>query len=67
MDASGRTRCSRRATPSVPDDEERPQFTAIHSDDEVVDAAMRLAATFTRSVVEGADGVSVCCAAAASS
>lgn len=35
------------------------QFTAIHSDDEVVDAALRLAATLTRSLVEGADGVSV--------
>ena len=35
------------------------QFTAIHSDDEVVDAALRLATTLTRSVVGGADGVSV--------
>ena len=35
------------------------QFTAIHSDDEVVDAALRLAATLARSVVGGADGVSV--------
>ncbi len=35
------------------------QFTAIHSDDELVDAALRLAATLTRSLVEGAEGVSV--------
>ena len=35
------------------------QFTAIHSDDEVVDAALRLATTLTRCVVGGADGVSV--------
>ncbi len=35
------------------------QFTAIHSDDEVVDAALGLAARLTRSLVDGADGVSV--------
>jgi anti-anti-sigma factor len=35
------------------------QFTAIHSDDEVIDGALRLAATLARDVVAGADGVSV--------
>lgn len=35
------------------------QFTAIHSDDEVIDGALRLAATLARAVVGGADGVSV--------
>lgn len=35
------------------------QFTAIHSDDEVIDGALRLAAALARAVVGGADGVSV--------
>jgi anti-anti-sigma factor len=35
------------------------QFTAIHSDDEVIDGALRLAVTLARDVVAGADGVSV--------
>jgi anti-anti-sigma factor len=35
------------------------QFTAIHSDDEVIDGALRLAATLARALVPGADGVSV--------
>ena len=35
------------------------QFTAIHSDDEVIDGALRLAVTLARAVVGGADGVSV--------
>ncbi len=35
------------------------QFTAIHSDDEVIDGALRLAASLARVLVPGADGVSV--------
>jgi anti-anti-sigma factor len=35
------------------------QFTTIHSDDEVIDGALRLAVTLARSVVGAADGVSV--------
>jgi GAF domain-containing protein len=35
------------------------QFTAIHSDDEVIDGALRLAVTLAHAVVGGADGVSV--------
>ncbi len=45
--------------PSYPMTASVRRFTAIHSDDEVIDAALRLAASLTRSVVEGADGVSV--------
>jgi anti-anti-sigma factor len=35
------------------------QFTAIHSHDEVIDGALRLAATLAHALVPGADGVSV--------
>jgi hypothetical protein len=35
------------------------QFTAIHSDDEMIDGALRLAVTLARAVVGAADGVSV--------
>ncbi len=48
-----------RSPPAYPMTTSVRQFTAIHSDDEVVDAALRLAATLTRSIIGGADGVSV--------
>jgi anti-anti-sigma factor len=58
---SERTRSTRDTQPpdSFPLSQSVRQFTTVHSDDEVIDGALRLAVTLAHAVVGGADGVSV--------